>query len=277
MRTRGVNGLGMAYMAVYQYDAAGKIVEFRDFAVATSTTDWQQFSYDFTPQPRVARLRIPLGLFQPAARLRRRHPLGNVTAINYRPMNTATGKPADGLREFAAAQIGVFDASFPLKRARSIRTAAGQSVVSRAVELHGDFQGWAASGVIGYDNARWIPLLAAYDRFGRPRGAAGADVRELPRLLQRLLLGLFRRRECRSVPQSEVGHGAGMQNVARFLVRKTFLRNLKTDHRLYRRGEPVAVSVTVENRGSRPRGELVVTLRPINARNRRRSGRASRS
>ena len=266
MRTRGVNGLGMAYMAVYQHDAAGKIVEFRDFAVARGTTDWQQFSYDFTPQPSVARLRIPLGLFQARGTawfddIR----LGDVTAIDYRPMNTATGKPADGL-EVAAAQIGVFDASFPLKRARSIRTAMGQSVVSRAVELSGDFQGWAASGVIGYDSARWIPLLAAYDRFGRPRGAAGAMVVNYQGFYSGSCWAYFGIENVDLFRDPKSAAAQALQDVARFLVWKTFLRNLKTDHRLYHRGEPVAVSVTVENRGSRPRrGELVVTLRPMDA------------
>ena len=266
MRTRGVTGLGMAFMAVYQHDAAGKLVEFRDFAVARGTTGWQPFSYDFTPQPRVARLRIPLGLYQASGTawfddIR----LGDVTAMNYRPMNTATGKPADGL-EVAPTQIGVFDASFPLKRARSIRTAPGQSVVSRAVELSGDFQGWAASGVIGYDNARWIPLLAAYDRYGRPRGAAGAMVVNYQGFYSGSCWAYFGVENVDLFRDPKSAAAQALQDVARFLVRKTFLRNLKTDHRLYRRGEPVVVSVTMENRGSRPqRGKLVVALRPMDA------------
>ena len=253
MRTRGVNGLGMAYMAVYQHDAAGKIVEFRDFAVARGTTDWQQFSYDFTPQPSVARLRIPLGLFQARGTawfddIR----LGDVTAIDYRPMNTATGKPADGL-EVAAAQIGVFDASFPLKRARSIRTAMGQSVVSRAVELSGDFQGWAASGVIGYDMRGgfrcWPPMTA----LARPRGAAGAMVVNYQGFYSGSCWAYFGIENVDLFRDPKSAAAQALQDVARFLVWKTFLRNLKTDHRLYHRGEPVAVSVTVENRVAGPR------------------------
>jgi hypothetical protein len=265
-RTRDVTGLGMAYMAVYQHDAVGKLVEFRDFAVVRGTSDWQQFTYDFTPPPRAARLRIPIGLYQANGTawfddIR----LGDITAIGYRPMNTATGKPGDGL-EVAPAQIGVFDASFPLQRARTLRTAPGQYVVSRPVELSGEFRGWAASGVIGYDQARWIPLLAAYDRYGRPRGPAGALVVNYQGFYSGSCWAYFGVENVDLFRDRQSAAAQALQDVVRFIVRKTFLRSLKTDHRLYRHGEPVVVSVTLDHRGNRPQsGELVMSLRPMDS------------
>ena len=72
------------------------------------------------------------------------------------------------------AQIGAFDASYPLKRACRLRTATGQHLVHSAIDRKEPLKGWAASGVVGYDNARWIPLLETDDRFDRPRGPAAA-------------------------------------------------------------------------------------------------------
>jgi hypothetical protein len=266
MRTRAVTGSGMAFMAVYEHDAAGELVEFRDFAIARGTTNWQQFTYDFTPPPQSKRLRIPLGLYEANGTawfddIR----LGDITGLDYRPMNTATGKPADGLL-VEPTQIGVFDASFPLKRACSIRTAPMQHVVSRAVELSGDFQGWAASGVIGNDNARWIPLLAAYDRFGRPRGAAGALVVNYDGLYSGSCWAYFGVANADLFRDPKSAAAQSLQDVARFIVRRTFLRNLKTDHRMYYPSEPVMVAVAVDNRGKRPeRGEVTVTLQRTDA------------
>ena len=264
MRTREVTGQGMAYMAVYQHDAAGGLVEFRDFAVARGTTDWQAFTYDFTPPPRTVRLRIPLGLYQANGTawfddVR----LGDLTGVGFRPLNTATGKPADGL-EVAPAQIGVFDASFPLQRVQSIRTAAGQHVTSRAVELNGEFRGWAASGVIGHDRARWIPLWTACDRYGRPRGAAGALVVNYGGFYSGSCWAYFGVENVDLFRDPAAAAALSLQDVARFLVRRVWLRNLTTDRRLYRPGESAAVSLTVDNRGgSTHAGEVVLSVRPI--------------
>jgi hypothetical protein len=174
--------------------------------------------------------------------------LGNVTGVEFRPINTSTGTPADGL-EVAPEQIGAFDASFPLKRACSLHRAPGQQVVPEAVERQGEFRGWAASGVIGYDNARWVPLLETRDRYGRPRGAAAAMILNYAGFYAGSPwayfgvenLDLF---ESRRGPVADA-----LGNVAKFMLQRLFLRNLATDHRLYREGEPVAVSVVVDNRG----------------------------
>lgn len=63
MRTRDVTGRGMAFMAVYQHDAAGGLVEFLDFAKARATTPWQRYTYTFTPRAKATRLHLYFGLY----------------------------------------------------------------------------------------------------------------------------------------------------------------------------------------------------------------------
>ena len=76
-------------------------------------------------------------------------------------INTSSGYPLDEL-QIEPRQIGMFDADFRLKRVTSLWAAAGQSVLADA-----------AQGLIR-GLARRVPLLEAYDAFGRKRGAAGA-------------------------------------------------------------------------------------------------------
>lgn len=249
IRTDQVTGRGMAFLALYQYDAEGELVTFSDFASVHGTTDWQRYDYRFTPDAGVVRLHVKAGLYEANGTawfddVR----LGDVTGVEFRPINTSTGEPGDGL-EVAPAQIGVFDASFPLKRACSLRTAPGQHVVEQEIEREGELRGWAASGVIGYDNARWVPLVETFDRYDRPRGAAAAMVLNYKGFYAGSSwaysgvenVDLFRD------PQGPMARALG--EAARFMVRGLFLRNLATDHRLYRAGEPVTVSVRVDNRG----------------------------
>ncbi len=105
-------------------------------------------------------------------------------------INTAQGFPQDEL-QIAPGQIGMFDADFRLKRASFIRPAAGQKIVSGNEELSGAFEGYAATCVDGMNQARWIPLLQAYDGVGRKRGAAGALVHNIRGPLRAQQLGIL--------------------------------------------------------------------------------------
>ncbi|HUT88613.1 MAG TPA: beta-galactosidase trimerization domain-containing protein [Thermoguttaceae bacterium] len=253
VRTDQVTGPGMAFIALYQYAADDQLVRFRDFARISGTTEWQRYDYRFTPDPGVTRLHVKAGLYQARGTawfddLR----LGNVTGVEFRPMNTSTGTPADGL-DVSPAQIGAFDASFPLKRACTLKTAPGQHVVREPVERKGDLRGWAASGVIGSDNARWIPLLQTYDRYGRPRGAAAAMILNYKGFYAGSCWAYFGVENVDLLEDPQGPTASAIAQVARFMRRKLFLRNLATDHRLYREGEPVTASVVVDNRGSEER------------------------
>ena len=97
--------------------------------------------------------------------------LVDLEEIGFEPINTSWGEPADGL-EVATDQLGMFDPSYPLRRGCRVRTSPGQDVVTAEVQINEPIEGWAASGVVGNDQARWIPLLEVMDRYGRPRGPA---------------------------------------------------------------------------------------------------------
>ncbi|HEX2971071.1 MAG TPA: beta-galactosidase trimerization domain-containing protein [Tepidisphaeraceae bacterium] len=253
MRTSGVDGQGIAFMAIYQYDAAGKLVEFRDFASRKGTTPWQRYEHVFTVQPNTARLRIPFGLYESyGAAWFEAIRLCDVTGLQFQPMNTASGRPADGL-EVSPEQIGMFDASFPLQRACRVRTAADQLVVAEQVDLPGDFQGWAASGVVGMDAARWVPLLQTHDCYGRARGAAGAMLLHYGGPFAGSMWAYFGIENVDLFADPEGATGRALTQIARFMRRKVFLHNLATGQRLYKVGEPMTASVVVDNRGDETR------------------------
>ncbi len=169
-----------------------------------------------------------------------------------KPLNTATGKPADGL-ELSREQIGIFDASFPLKRARRLRTAEGQKVVTARIDQSGRFDGWSASGVVGFDQARWIPLLDAFDRYRRPRGAAAALMLNYKGFYKGSGWAYFGVENVDLLKTPGVPMASVIQEVAKFLLRKTFLHNLATGYRLYEPGERVEASVIVDNQGRQTR------------------------
>ena len=252
VRTRAVEGRGMAFMALYQYDAKGTLVEYRDFAQVRGTTAWSRYRHTFSPGPSVARIHIKCGLYLAGGTawfddIR----LGNVTGVELRPMNTATGRPRDGL-EVSPAQIGVFDPSFPLTRASVLRTARGQHVVREPIELRRELEGWAASGVVGRDNARWLPLLQTQDRYGRPRGAAGALLLHYNGFYAGSAWACFGVENADLFASPTGPTARALQQVARFLRTKTFLHNLTTTLRLYREGEAPEATVVVDNRGGQP-------------------------
>lgn len=251
IRTRDVQpvGGGMAYMALYEYGDDDVLGKWRDFAVVRGTHDWQQFSYDFTPADSTRRLHIKLGLFRATGTawfddIR----LADISGTEPRPMNTSTGRPMDGL-DVSPTQIGVFDAGFPLRRAVSARAGQEQYLFSRDGSLAADLRGWAAAGVQGYGNARWVELLDARDRFGRKRGAAGALMINYNGFYAGSMWGFFGVENRDLFDGSSAWLDQGLVNLARFMVRGTFLRNLTTDLACYQDGETVKRFVVVQNDG----------------------------
>ncbi len=99
VKTEKVVGRGIAFVAMYQYDADGKLITFRDFASVRGTTPWTRHTFVFEPAPSVKRLHLSLGLHEARGSvwvddLR----LSDVTGLAYRPMNTATGARRTALR-----------------------------------------------------------------------------------------------------------------------------------------------------------------------------------
>ena len=246
------HGQGYAYMALYEYDGEGKLGEWEDFAHTTGTQDWTRYEYTFTPSEKTTRVHIKMGLFQATGTawfddIR----LSDVADVEMQPMNTSTGGPADGLK-ISPSQIGVFDADYPLRRVASLRPAEDQLVVAPGEPLVGDFSGWAASGVQGYDNARWIELVSGLDRFGRHRGSAASLMLNYGGYFSGSAWAYF------GVENEDIFDGSApwldraFVDIARFICRGGFLRNLTTDLAAYKPGETVRRSVVVENLGGTP-------------------------
>ncbi len=251
VRTERVIENGMAFIAVYQYGDGDKLLAFRDFAVGRGTTAWAFHTFTFQAEPGVRRLHVKFGLFQTHGSawfddIR----LSDVTGTRLEPMNTSGGRPMDGL-VVRPEQLGMFDASFPLRRVRSIRTAPGQYILREPVDLCGDYRGWAASGVVGRDYARWVPLLQTHDRLGRPRGAAAATLLHYRGHYAGSAWAYFGVDSADLFADADGPTARALRDVARFLVWETYLRNLTTEVRLVRAGEAIRASVAVENRGRR--------------------------
>ena len=251
IRCEEIAGDGMAYAAVYEHAADGQIVEFRDFVTRRGTSDWSEARYEFTPNERVARVRVQFGLYLATGQawfddFR----LANVTGLTAPRMNTASGVPADGLHT-RPEQIGVFDPSYPLTRVRELRSA-GNCLLAADCRLGADIRGWAASGVVGDNNARWIPMLEAYDRFGRSRGPAASVMFHYNGHYRGSAWGFWGVDNLDLFTDANSPMSKALAEMAAHVARETYLHNLQTDQRLYRDGETVRVTAVVENRGRIP-------------------------
>ena len=250
IRTQDVRGPGKAYLSVYQYAADGRLVTFGDYANTRGTVGWTRSQIRFGVAPGVTRLEVSCGIYQAAGTawfddIR----LADLAGVAVSPMNTSNGRPADGL-VVRPEQIGVFDPTFPLKRVAELRGSPGQHLVGGDLQVAGPLGGWAACGVTGTDNARWVPLLDSLDRYGRQRGAAAAMLLHYNGYFAGSSWVCFGvdSRDLFDRPDSPTAKA--LPAIAEFLTRKVFLRNLVSDHRLYRPGEPVTATVQVDNRGA---------------------------
>jgi hypothetical protein len=247
-RSRAVAGAGFAYLALYQHDAQDKLVEFRDFAQVRGTTDWKEYTFDTVAAPTTTVLIVKCGVYQASgtAWFDAFH-LADITGIEAKPMNTATGRPEDGL-VVSTAQIGALDADYRLRRAQSVRAAAAQTLFPAAASC-GPVRGWAASAVRGVDQTRWTPLLEAFDRYGRPRGAAGALLIHYNGFFASSAWAYFGVEDKDLFAADQPAMLSGLGNLVRSMVRGLYLRNLETDFASYAPGAPAKLAVTLENRG----------------------------
>ncbi|MBN2450520.1 MAG: beta-galactosidase [Lentisphaeria bacterium] len=249
LRTADVAGPGFAYLAIYQFDEAGALVTFRDFAQQRGASDWRTHTYTFSTEPRTALCTIKVGIFRATGtawfdEVR----LADVTGLQWLPMNTRTGKPEDGLRT-APAQMGLFDADYPLKRSAALHAAAGQTIFPPAT-IPGPCGGWAASGVRGNDATRWIPLLEGRDRYDLPRGAAGALLLHYSGFYEGSSWAFFGVEDRALFEEPEGPLAEGLRRLLRFLLDGVYLRNLTAGTAGVYPGEEATVSVAVENRGA---------------------------
>jgi hypothetical protein len=153
-------------------------------------------------------------------------------------LNTRHGRPEDGL-EVEPTQLGVFQADYPLERSWSMAAAPMQAIVDPAFRLKGPVAGWAACGVVGWDAARWIPLVNAHDRYGRLRGAAGAMLRHYAGPWAGSSWAFFGVTNRDLFASTEPGTVEVLTNIVRSLVQDAYVTSLTTEHSCYRQGEAV--------------------------------------
>ncbi len=254
LMTRDMQG-GRAYCAVEFYDAQGQRIGVAESmrSVGYDTQGWEQVRSHWFSLPRGAdHARACLILY------------GHGTAyfddvaleVGTGLVNTHWGTPKDGL-EIEEHQIGVFDPSFRLERIQGIRAAEGQHLVPADTALDALVEGFAASAVLGPGGAhsaydvcrRRIPLLTAVDRYGRPRGSAGALVFNHAGVYQGsswLVFGVTN--QDLFAPERPAMRRALIEAV-RAALRKTFLERVTTDLACYRDGETVTLEAAAWNLG----------------------------
>jgi len=257
-RVDGRHG-GSAFLKVEQLNSRGDLLgwTWTDVVRLKDSCNWQRYTRSFCIGPRTAWLRVRFGLERASGTLWVDDVSLSKKGLDIR-VNTRKGWPQDAL-EISPNQIGVFDPDYTLRRVAWAEAAPGQYIVPPEVRLEGGLEGYAASGVLGRDNARWIPLLNAYDRYGRLRGSVGS--------LMYLYNGPYRGSAwaffgatSRDLFTGEDVEMAGMlRNLVRALVSKTFLHNLATDLASYEQGEHVQMSVKVSNFGKEAQ-EVAVDL-----------------
>jgi hypothetical protein len=177
-------------------------------------------------------------------------------------MNTARGKPGDSL-VVAPEQIGVFDAGFPLKRVDHAAAAPGQYIVPRDFVADAPMQGWSAVTVLGYDDARRVPLVDCYDRYGRLRGSAASITYRYGGYYAGSAWAIFGATDFDFFPRDAPASAELLVPIVDALVKETSLHDLQTSYATYRQGEPVEIKVKVSNFGAQPREASVrITLIP---------------
>lgn len=256
-RVQGVGAApdGVASIGVEQLDKEGQpsYAARKTFVEAVGSTDWMQVERLFYLVPECVTLRVRIAL---------EHASGAVEAsdlrLEERPaqtrINTAYGWPEDSL-VVSNKQLGLFDADYRLKRVAGLRSVAD------GVESTVPVEGYAASGVVGMNYARWVPVLEAVDASGRKRGAAGALMHHHHGLYTRSTWAFFGV-ENRDVFDTEAGIAAFV-SAAKMLASKCYLHSAETDYATYRDGEAVRIRVLLSNYGLRG-ASLKVRLAVLN-------------
>jgi hypothetical protein len=247
---------GYAYVGIEQLDEKGEPVYAASLELERihDSLPWHKVSRLITVATGCRKLRVGFGLNNATGtiwgaqfRLERRLPQVRI--------NTALGFPQDEL-QITPDQIGMFDADFRLKRVASIRPAEGQTTPG-SPELRGAFEGYAATCVVGMNQARWMPLLEAHDSVGRKRGAAGALVHHVRGAYARSSWAFFGV-DNHDIFSAESALGVStLRAVSKVLANKCYLHACESDFASYKQGEPVHLCVLATNL-SRASAELDV-------------------
>ncbi|MCC6445438.1 MAG: hypothetical protein IT210_18500 [Armatimonadetes bacterium] len=244
-------GDGFAYLAVYQYNREGKLGPWQDVVQLRGSRDWQKITYNFNTASDTTRIHIKCGIYQ-AAGTAWFDDLSLILAPPEVRLNARKGVPGDGLL-VAPSQIGVFDPSYRLRRVRYAQAAPGQFIYPARFRLDAPLTGYAAAGVTGGNNARWIPLLNGCDRYGRLRGSAGSLMRNYNGPYQRSSWAFFGAANRDLFDMRSPALRRGFLALVADMMRETYLHHVETGYAAYRPGESVRLQGKVSNFGHRAR------------------------
>ena len=156
-------------------------------------------------------------------------------------------------------QTPLFDTGNLLQRVATTRAASGQSIVPQSVRLaDGPISGYAATAMLGNSHAlapqvfsRRIPLLMAYDKVGRERGAAGALVYNFAGAWRGSSFAIF------GVTSTDLFASGGplishLPHIVKALIDRIYIRNLRTEFRHYEAGETVRCTASFQSESDKP-------------------------
>lgn len=245
LRTERVQGPGFAFLAVYQYDREGKLVTFKDFAQVRGTQDWRRYEERFEIAPNAAKVVFHAGLYLASGSMW----FDEVTCApvpREERINAHYGKPEDGL-VITPTQLTLFSPDQPITGTRLV--AAPGAMIGSGWRSDGAVKGYEATAQLR-QNARWLPLVAVQDEFGRFAGVAGALVRHFAGPFTDSAWAIF------GVTNRDVFAGAQgetlLRRVMRLLRAGVMAEQLRSDYATYHRGETARLHLEIRNMSARP-------------------------
>jgi hypothetical protein len=262
VKTDGVRDGAGAYAAVDFHREDGSRITWGQTEIKQGTTAWAQIRGQVVVPEGAHRATLSLLL----------HGRGTAWFDDLRaytvppPLNTRDGKHHDFL-EVEPDQISVFDAGYPLEHAVLARAARGQTVFTEDMAIKGQLGGMAAVGMTGAnwyctteEKCRYVPLLQAYDRFGRERGPAGGLMLNYAGLYRGSAWAFFGVDTMDLFSPGDAALGQGFVRLVKRLRDPLFLHETASDLTCYEPGETVELTTRVSNFGEKDRACTVRLL-----------------
>ncbi|MGC8668669.1 MAG: hypothetical protein ACP5VE_11200 [Chthonomonadales bacterium] len=246
-RADRVEGPGFGFLAVYQFNAAGALVKWQDFAHLTGTSmRWNRFEAIIDTAPDAARVEFQAGLYR-AKGLFRFTEVTCAAVPREITINAHYGVPEDGLR-IEPDQLTLFSPDQPL-RGVSLVPAQG-SGIAKDCKSSGLVEGYEATAQLR-QSGRWRPLVNVLDEYGRFAGTAGSMVywREGPFKGGTWVLFGVTNRDLFGGQQGE----QLLRQIGRLLATGVHLEAVTVGEATYRQGEAARIVVRCINRSQAPR------------------------
>ncbi len=250
VRYENVRGSHYAFLAVYQYDAAGELLTFRDFAQITGSHDWTRREAVIAIHPKAARVLFHAGLYLASGTLWIDDVTCGALPAEER-INAHYGEPGDALR-VAPGQLTLFSPDQPLSGVRGVGVWPGWPTL----QIAGSLTGYDATAQLR-QNARWQPIVEARDARGNLSGAVGALVTHRSGPFGGSRWALF------GVTNRDIfATTAGLEILRRtvdLLAQPVALAALSTNYAMYEQGEVVQMRLDLMS----PRGRAMAPAHDV--------------